>query len=93
MNKQSIQLAMVMCCIILGLLYAMEWVTKAGKTQAAKSSAAQVTVTNAMSPNVRAGIMVALEHVRTEIDHTTNATDLSVLRAAEASLTNVLSRP
>lgn len=93
MNRQSIQLALALCCLVLGLLYALEWVSRAGKTQATKPSVAQVIATNAMSSNVRAGIMVALEHVRTEIDHTTNATDLSVLRAAEASLTNVLSRP
>ena len=94
MNRQSLKLAVVMCCAVLGLLYVVDWVTQAAKKRVMTNAPVSVGVpTNAMSLSVRAGIATALEHVRYEIAHTTNVTDLQVLKAAEASLTNVLARP
>lgn len=98
MNKQGLKLAALLCCVVLGLLYFVEWVTKATKPAATKAITTQITnaVTAAgtnMTPAVRAGIQVALEHIRDEIAHTTNTNDLETLRNIEANLTNVLARP
>ena len=99
MNKQALKLAALLCCAVLGMLFFVDWVSSALKPVATRHIASQITnaavilSTNAMSLTVRAGLTVALEHVRDEIAHHTNATDLEVLRAAEYGLTNVLAHP
>jgi len=98
-NKEGLKLAALACCVVLAMLYLVDWVSNAVKPAATKyvvsqlTNAAAILSTNAMSPTTRASLTVSLEHIRDEIGHTTNTTDLQVLRAAEFGLTNVLSHP
>lgn len=98
-KKDAFKLAMVMCCLVLGMLYLVEWITNATKPAATKAINTQITNVVAaaagtnMTPAVRAGIEVALHHIRDEMAHTANTNDLEMLRSIEATLTNVLARP
>lgn len=98
-KKDALKLAVVMCCVMLGLLYFVEWITKATKPAASRYISSQITNTaaalgtNSMTPAVRAGIESALHHVRDEMAHAATTNDFEMLKGIEATLTNVLARP
>ena len=99
MNWKMLRIAGLLCLTMLLMLYVADWVkskpaTKPNAATAVFTNALSLSLgTNAMSPAVRAGLQVALEHIRTEMGHTTNSNDLDNLREAEKTLTNVLARP
>jgi hypothetical protein len=96
MTKEKFKISLLLMGFILGALYLGDMFFTEKKPDVAKASATNlgfVGSSSTMTASVRAGLMVALERIRTEMVHTTNTVDLEALRAAETTLTNALARP
>ena len=101
MKKRAIKIMLLLVVLMTVMLYVVEWASQprqpvaspAAKPLAVQPTNAFLLSTNSLSYEVREHLSISLDHVRSEINHTTNWADIEALRLVEGTLTNALAHP